>query len=139
MISYDEEMIEETGRPQVYKAAERFLVKESLIPELDRIYAGKAVSRAKGHPVHYMIQTDDKDTRDGVCNTLLRALYASGRLQNRRFSLVRFKPGEKFSETAYECLYKSSTGGAILVRYIADDDTEEDDYACPGRETIEIL
>ena len=112
---------------------------ESLIPELDRIYAGKAVSRAKGHPVHYMIQTDDKDTRDGVCNTLLRALYASGRLQNRRFSLVRFKPGEKFSETAYECLYKSSTGGAILVRYIADDDTEEDDYACPGRETIETL
>lgn len=139
MISYDEEMIEETGRPQVYKAAEKFLARESLIPELDRIYAGKAVSRAKGHPVHYMIQTDDKDTRDGVCNTLLRALYASGRLQNRRFSLVRFKPGEKFSETAYECLYKSSTGGAILVRYIADDDTEEDNYACPGRETIETL
>lgn len=139
MISYDEEMIEETGRPQVYKVAEKFLARESLIPELDRIYAGKAVSRAKGHPVHYMIQTDDKDTRDGVCNTLLRALYASGRLQNRRFSLVRFKPGEKFSETAYECLYKSSTGGAILVRYIADDDTEEDDYACPGRETIETL
>ena len=50
-----------------------------------------------------------------------------------------FKPGEKFSETAYECLYKSSTGGAILVRYIADDDTEEDNYACPGRETIETL
>lgn len=139
MISYDEEMIEETGRTQVYKVAEKFLARESLIPELDRIYAGKAVSRAKGHPVHYMIQTDDKDTRDGVCNTLLRALYASGRLQNRRFSLVRFKPGEKFSETAYECLYKSSTGGAILVRYIADDDTEEDDYACPGRETIETL
>ena len=139
MISYDEEMIEETGRPQVYKVAEKFLARESLIPELDRIYAGKAVSRAKGHPVHYMIQTDDKDTRDGVCNTLLRALYASGRLQNRRFSLVRFKPEEKFSETAYDCLYKSSTGGAILVRYIADDDTEEDDYACPGRETIETL
>ena len=139
MISYDEEMIEETGRPQVYKVAEKFLARESLIPELDRIYAGKAVSRAKGHPVHYMIQTDDKDTRDGVCNTLLRAIYASGRLQNRRFSLVRFKPGEKFSETAYECLYKSSTGGAILVRYIADDDTEEDDYACPGQETIETL
>lgn len=94
MISYDEEMIEETGRPQVYKVAEKFLARGSLIPELDRIYAGKAVSRAKGHPVHYMIQTDDKDTRDGVCNTLLRALYASGRLQNRRFSLVRFKPGE---------------------------------------------
>ena len=139
MISYDEEMIEETGRPQVYKVAEKFLARESLIPELDRIYAGKAVSRAKGHPVHYMIQTDDKDTRDGVCNALLRAIYASGRLQNKRFSLVRFKPGEKFSETAYECLYKSSTGGAILVRYIADDDTEEDDYACPGRETIETL
>lgn len=139
MISYDEEMIEETGRPQVYKVAEKFLVRESLIPELGRIYAGKSRGRAEGHPVHYMIQTDDWETRRGVCDILLKALYANERLHSRRFSYLCLRPGRSFSRAAYDCLYKSSIGGAVLVRYITKASAEDKDHADGGRETIEIL
>lgn len=65
MIDYSEDVIEQSGKRQIYRDVEKFLIKESLVPELDRIYAGKARGRAEGHPVHYMIQTDDRETRRG--------------------------------------------------------------------------
>lgn len=88
MIDYSEDVIEQSGKRQVYRDVEKFLIKESLFPELDRIYAGKSRGRAEDHPVHYMIQTDDRETSRGVCDILLKALYANERLHSRRFSYL---------------------------------------------------
>ena len=88
--------------------------------------------------VHYLIQTDDRETREGTFRLLLQALYANNRLQNKRYCFFNFIPGENFSSMVYDCLYKSAVGGAIVVRYLAYDDTE-DDYATCGRDTIELL
>lgn len=137
-IDYGENLIDETDQKEVYGKAEKFLMKDTFLPELGRIYAGKTASKAEGHPVHYMIQTDDLDMRRGICRLLLQALYANKRLQNKRYCFVDFRPGERFSSTVYDQLYKSNVGGAVIVRYLADDDTE-DDYANCGRETIESL
>ena len=60
--------------------------------------------KAGGHPVHYMIQTDDSDTRKGMVRLLLQALYANNRLQSKRYSFLDFRPGEGISKTVYECL-----------------------------------
>ena len=137
-IDFGEKIIDESNKSDIYSQAERYLAKDYLIPELDRIYACNANGRIIGHPVHYMVQTDDRDTRNGMYKLLLQALYANGRLQSRRYCFLDFKPGEYFSSTMYDCLYKSSFGGAIIVRYLADDDTEND-RANGSRETIETL
>ena len=70
---------------------------------------------------------------------LLKALYANERLHSRRFSYLCLRPGRSFSRAAYDCLYKSSIGGAVLVRYITKASAEDKDHADGGRETIEIL
>ncbi|NLL90996.1 MAG: AAA family ATPase [Ruminococcaceae bacterium] len=145
-IEYDENIIKEADKKYIYKKAESFIVKDTFMPELDRIYAGSSKKNVTGHPVHYMLQTDDDDIREGIGRLLLQALYANNRIRNRRYSLVEFRPdgnfdirpGFKFSPSAYDCLYKSNTGGAIIVRYHANDDIE-DEFASSGRETIEII
>ena len=137
-FDFSEYLVGEVKKAEAFRAAERFLTKETFLPELHRIYAGKQYGKATGHPVHYMIQTDDPDTRKGMCQLLLQTLYMNDRLRSKRYCMLDFRPGETFSLSAYDCLYKSSVGGTILVRYHADDDTEDDHAAC-GRETIEGL
>ena len=137
-IEYGEKIINCCDKNSVYNDARRFLSKDTLVPELDRIYAGSTKQKIIGHPVHYMIQTDDRETRKGMCRALLQALYASNRIFSKRYCFLDFRPGENFSSTVYDLLYKSNIGGAVIVRYLADDDTE-DDYANCGRDTIEEL
>ena len=138
-ISFGENIIEECSKKHIYESAGKYLLNETFVPELDRIYSAKPTSKAYGHPVHYLIQTDDRDTRRDVYRLLLQALYANNRLNSKRYSFLDFKPGEHFSEMAYDSLYKVSSGGAVVVRYLANDDSEEDDRALCDNETIESI
>lgn len=137
-VMYGEKILDDCDKNSVYEDAERFLAKDTFIPELHRIYAGNAKQNVVGHPVHYMIQTDDHETRKEMCRLLLQALYANNRLHSKRYCFLDFRPGESFSSVIYDCLYKSAIGGAVIVRYLANDDTE-DNYADSGRDTIETL
>lgn len=137
-VEYGENILDDCSKQFIYDEATRYLARDTLIPELERIYVGSPKKWVSGHPVHYMIQTDDRETRKGMYKLLLQALYANNRLYSKRYSFLDFRPGDSFSSAAYECLYKSSMGGAVVVRYLADDDTEDDRANC-GRDTIEIL
>ena len=135
---FSEYMIEEVRKTEAFRTAEHFLASDTLIPELLRIYEGRHSGKATGHPVHYMIQTDEQNTRKGMYQLLLQALYTNNRIESKRYCLLDFKPGENFSRTVLDCLYKSCTGGAIVIGYHAYDDSEDDHATC-GRETIESL
>lgn len=84
-VAYEEKILNDCNKKTVYEEAGRFLAKDTLIPELNRIYAGRGKQNVIGHPVHYMIETDDHETRKGICRVLLQALYAKKRLHSKRF------------------------------------------------------
>lgn len=119
-ITYGEKILDACDKKSVYEDAERFLTEDTFIPELNRIYAGSAKQNPASHPVHYMIQTDDRETRKGMCRILLQALYANNRLHSKRYCFLDFRPGESFSSMIYDCLYKSAVGGAVVVRYLSE-------------------
>lgn len=137
-LEFGEDMIADRDKEGVYKDAERLLSNETFVPELDRIYAGRSRLKAMGHPVHYMIETDDSDICKGMYKNLLQALYANDRLRNRRYCFLDFRQGRDFSRKLYDDLYKSCAGGAVVVRYAAED-TMNGSYAGGGRETIGVL
>ena len=137
-VEYGENLLDNCDKKSVYEHADRFLAKDTFVPELNRIYAGSAKNKVIGHPVHYMIQTDDSDTRKEMYRALLQALYADNKLLSKRYCFLDFRPGENFSSAVYDCLYKSIIGGAVIIRYLANDDTE-DNYANCGRAAIETL
>lgn len=139
-IEYGENLLDEiTCKEELLAKANELLANDTLTPELERIYSRKTNAKAFGHPVHYMIETDDRDTRKALSRTLLQALFDNHRLQSRRYCFVDFKPGQDFSKLVYDVLYKSCVGSAILVRYLANDDSEDDDYASSEFETIGTL
>ncbi len=138
-ISYGENILETRSRKAVFADVGKYLLQETLVPELNRIYEGGNSGGVYGHPVHYMLLTDDIDTRKASCRLLLQALYANRRLHSRRYCFLDFKPGERFSMVAYNTLYKVCDGGAVIIRYLANDDSEDDGYASSERDTIESL
>lgn len=137
-IEYHEKLLGYSDKNTLYCEAECLLAENALLPELDRIYAGCKTLLHSGHPVHYMIQTDDRVTREGMCRVLLQALYANDRIHSQRCSIISFRPGEPFSKMAFDYLYKSSVGGSVIINYLEQDDPE-DNYASSGRNTIEII
>lgn len=137
-IHFSEAMIEPTMKETVFKEAQRYLSNETLIPELDRIYASRTDSAAAGHPVHYMIRTNAERTQVALSRLLLEALHANGRLISRRYCMIQISVGNEFYVPAYRALYKSCIGGAVVVRFCTREDSE-DQFASANREMIKIL
>lgn len=138
-IDFGENIIESSSRKEICQETKKYLLNETFLPELQRIYAGKASSGPQGHPVHYILQTDDGNTRKATCKLLMQALHANGRLYSRRYCYLDFRPGENYSVIAYDALYGLCAGGAVIVRYLAGDDSEEESFANSERDTIESI
>lgn len=138
-ISYGENIVDFYEKEELFAAARKYLMDETFLPELERIYAGKSKNKANGHPVHYMIQTDDRDTRREVYKLLLNALYLNNRLKSKRYAFLDVKPGHYFATMGYDALYNSCIGGAVVVRYLADDDSDQDDVSFGETEAIEYM
>ena len=130
---------EEQSKEDLLAVANKYFMTETLSRELERIYAGRKAAHAFGHPVHYFVETDNRDTRREIYKSILDALYTNFRLDSRRYAFLDFHPGENYSKMAYETLYKVCRGGAVVVRYLAGDDTEEDGRAGGERDTIENI
>ncbi len=139
-LEFGENLINDNAREaDLFASAKKLFANETLVPELARIYAGGKSLYAKGHPVHYIVEADDRDTRRVIYKILLDALHANDRLDSCRYAFLDFRPGENYSRMSYEALYKISEGGAVVVRYLAGDDSEDECTASSERDTIENI
>ena len=136
-IEFGENLINyKATREELFSSAKQFFMNDTLLPELERIYSGGKRISAYGHPVHYIFETDNRDLRREAYKVLLDALYANNRLGSCRYTFLDFRPGESYSQLAYEALYKVSEGGAVVVRYLSNEEPDEDSFATGERETI---
>lgn len=83
-----------------------------LTEELRRIYTAP-LKTVKGHPVHYIIESDEPGTSETACRILLNALCSAGRLESRRATFVDMNDG--VSMRTLNGLYKSCSGAAIVL------------------------
>lgn len=110
-------------RSQITETADNLLFSSTMLPEIERIYQNKTLKKTEGHPVHYMIQTDDREVRKSVYKNLLSALYANGRVKNQRYSFVDYCAHSDFPGATLDALYRSSFGGAVVVRYLEEENS----------------
>ena len=124
------EMILPEGAPKekMVRIAEDYLVGGSLVPELDRIFAGRKEEGGTGHPVHYMIRTDVPETQEVLLKTLARSLYENKRLDSRRCRMIEIHPGGRFSWEIFEAIYRSFGGGCVAVRFAPVDESEDSNF-----------
>ena len=139
-LEFGENLVNRNAKEEeLLASAKKLFTNETLVPELARIYAGRKSLHSTGHPVHYIVEADDRDTRREIYKIVLDALHANHRLENCRYSFLDFHPGESYSRMTYEALYKISEGGAVVVRYLAGDDSEESANASSELEVIENI
>jgi hypothetical protein len=117
-MAYDEVMADEVSEKEaLIEGAKNDLVGDTLIPEIERIYKGKAKSRADGHPVHYMVNVrdDDDDKKKQIYSRLISALYQNKRVKSRRYVLIDWGDSSPLPSIGWEALYKSCAGGTIVI------------------------
>lgn len=137
-LKYGENIIELKSREEIVDEAKKHLYSDSFLPEIDRIYAGKMIKAPIGHPVHYFLRTRLNETREGLSRSLISALYDNGRIFNKRYTYVDFYENDSFNDSALEALYRSCGGGAIIIRYHSDDESN-DRFARNNRNSIERI
>lgn len=136
-MPFQEKILDESRREKIYDKAEKLLFKESLVLELDRIYQGVAFPGTYGHPVQYMIQTDDDAGRKTVETILLQALWENHRIQSRRICQKKFTfSDDEQALSGMENLYRTCMGGTLIIRFLGNNETESD-LASGTREVIE--
>jgi AAA+ superfamily predicted ATPase len=134
--NYAEHMLDEPPDKQsLLKRAQSFLFGDALIAELERIYSGAVGQRGSGHPVHYLIQTDDIEVRYEMIHILLSALYANKRIENKRYCSTSFSQFSSPPDRSSISLYKASSGGSVIVSY-SQEESEESDMAKTGSDVI---
>lgn len=133
---YNEALLDgNAAKDDLITKSKAMLLEETLLPEIERVYTESPVNRVKGHPVHYLVCYEDRDSQKEICQVLLEALYANGRIQSRRICYVDLDPNDRTRGYSYDALYKSCESGAIIVRYTPFEEADSD-MAIPGRELI---
>ncbi len=139
---FKEEILDDSEKQTIYKRAEELYIRNTLIPELDRIYGGKNIKRITGHPVHYIIESDDDDIKESTSKIVLQALYDNYRISNKRVSLYEIEADRGYrlnnEMEELESLYKTSSGGAIVITFRCEEEVEGS-KASGVRDSIEKL
>lgn len=126
---FDEDIIRESENETIYKLANTYFTRESFIPELDRIFMNKQDKYIVGHPVDYIIESDDERTQEGIKKLLLQALFNAKRINNRRYAEVDFDGTSDFSKTWIDALYSSCVGGAIVLTIGESEENDEEEIS----------
>ena len=114
-IPFNEGMIDAEADPEaLYAHARKDLAGETLLPELDRIFASEKQEKLIGHPVHYLIESDDDLFNERITKTLLSALYAKGRILSRRYAEFD-NSSDRIRYNVVRSVYKTCSGGTVVI------------------------
>ena len=138
-IDFEENILTECEQSVIRSSAERFFTRDSFVPELDRIFASEKQKHFVGHPVDYLIETDDVYTQNGVTKLLLQALLNVGRLENKRYTELLIAPGYRYgNKRVLNTLYKSCVGGAVVIK-LEMVNSEDQDMTFRDLESLEEI
>lgn len=123
---YGEAMIQtDTTDEDMRTVAQEHFFTDTLVPELERIAQGNKGKMPVGHPVHYLLHTDDPASRRTVYKALLSALYRQGRIRNQRYTFMNVDLQSGMNCAPLEALYRSSEGGVVVIRVESDETAGE--------------
>ncbi len=100
------------------------LKSSSLKEELNRIFYEMNHRGFAGHPVHYLIKSDDVDFQNAVVNDLALALIKVNRLVSRRICKVDCR---NTAMTLFPSIYRTAFGGTVCISLPCSANEESND------------
>ena len=111
----DEDIIEIRANKEDDRKCARLLTATDLKEEITRIRQLGCSQDVHGHPVHYLISTDDKETQKETFLILLNNLIKSGRLGSKRYCTLDCTRDRDISETYLDAVFRMNGEGAIIA------------------------
>jgi AAA+ superfamily predicted ATPase len=135
-LGYKENLIKgDHTKEELISQSCRALLGETFSPELTRIYKGGAVKNAAGHPVHYLIETDDSKVKEFVIKSLTYALYSNNRIASRRYCEFSLNLDDLEVYSGFTRNFQSCEGCAVTINIYSEGEAEGG-YALGGMDNI---
>ena len=139
-VEFKETITSDYSKEYLYDQAKKCMCDETLLPELDRIYANNIELKRRTHPVHYMINLSENELFDAINPLLVSALHQNNRLLSRRYCIAEVSDGpDSISRNYCASLYKTAAGGTVILNICFDEDEDCDDEVTGEYEIIEDL
>ena len=96
--------------------------------EIKRIYKTGILKKFYGHPVHYVINNENKERIYNIIECLTEALYVNERIKSSRIIFVNdlYIPSFEYDEYNFEELLKDNEGGTVVISFNKNDNGEEE-------------
>ncbi|MBR2067260.1 MAG: hypothetical protein IJ875_03245, partial [Solobacterium sp.] len=88
---------ENIRKEEAIEKAKAIMADNTLLEEIDRIYAEENIQYFYGHPVHYKIQAGDKDTALAIVSLMTNMLRSQARMIGSRINII-----SDIKENAYD-------------------------------------
>ena len=129
-IAFGETVIEKSNESELQKKAKKAFLSKELIPEIARIFEGKKMPKAVGHPVHYMLRCESTQVRREGTRCLISALYSAGRIKSRRYAFVDIDlTNLHLRRTLLDEIYHIASGGCVVIRLNSSPDRDDGEFA----------
>lgn len=116
-LYFEEAMIETDQEHDSLMNLKPALMSSPLTEELRRIGMGCKTDCVSGHPVHYLIQSDDDESSEMAATLLLESLFAHKRLLSRRKSILEIRAWDHISQKELFAFYEMNAGASIVVKF----------------------
>lgn len=111
---YSEELISQSGSRAALKKRAKALLSGSLSNELERIFTGPKRAPVTGHPVQYIIETDDDEVFHEMKEVLLMSLLRAKRISSRRCTNLDI---DDMNTNIESVLYRAAEDGTVCVDF----------------------
>lgn len=113
---------EKLNRKNALCKANELMADDSLYEEIDRIYAAENSRKFYGYPVHYRIQTGNREAGMAIISLIVQMLHSRGRILSSRINLITEIAEGCYDESDLENLVRHADGGAVVIEMRGSDE-----------------
>ena len=113
---------EKLNKKNALAKAKELMADTSLYEEIDRIYAAENSRKFYGYPVHYRIQTGNREAGLAIISLMVQMLHSRGRILSSRINLITEIGENCYDESDLENLFRHADGAAVVIEMRGSDE-----------------
>ena len=114
---------EKLMKKQALEKARSIMADRSLYEEIDRIYAPENSRKFYGYPVHYRIQTGNREAGKAIVSLMVQMLRSQGRILSSRVNFISEIGENCYDERDLESLCRHADGSAVVIEMSGSDES----------------
>ncbi len=114
---YSENVVKPSSYEPLASEAEKIMWSPSLTDELVRIFQNPQNKELHGIPVHYILCSNNYDTRETATEILVSALHTNGRVGQGRYGEIKISSLRPEEAGRLNALFETYKGGTIVFRF----------------------